>query len=164
MIMGTKADFYVGRGEQAESHEEPGHAPPTAISVKRMVHHCDGPPCCDGPTRLIEIVPTCCEAARDGQLVFRVGSRGGRWSFSGPTWPLPGVHGHAPSQEARFCPFCGAPLPEMAEGAPPEGPVHAPDRDGDYCDTCGERSSACGCWPRWASWHPVGALGEMGKE
>jgi len=44
----------------------------------------------------------------------------------------------------KYCPFCGAELPEL-EVVNPIGPVCVCSDGGDYCDTCSERIMTCQC-------------------
>jgi HTH-type transcriptional regulator/antitoxin HigA len=58
--------------------------------------------------------------------------------------------------KAKFCPYCGAALPELRKKAEPPEPLHH-SADGHYCSTCNQRNHACKCLPPEAAWEIVEA-------
>ena len=57
---------------------------------------------------------------------------------------------------AKFCPYCGEPLPKMVRKKdPPPPPVCRIIGDSDYCETCKERLQACICDPPEVAFEPL---------
>jgi hypothetical protein len=56
---------------------------------------------------------------------------------------------------AKFCPYCGAPLPTMRRKAIIPATVMRVTDGGYYCDTCKERMSNCFCDPPEAAFEVV---------
>lgn len=48
---------------------------------------------------------------------------------------------------ARFCPYCGAPVPKMRPRGKPIPGVSDWDSETGYCGTCAERDNYCVCLP-----------------
>lgn len=55
--------------------------------------------------------------------------------------------------EAKFCPYCAAPVPEI-ERIKVEKPVCKCTDGGYYCDACGKRLNECQCLPPMNEWRP----------
>lgn len=58
--------------------------------------------------------------------------------------------------EAKFCPFCAKPVPEIEPKPKDERPekIQKITDGGYYCDTCGKRCNECVCAPCWQAWQP----------
>lgn len=59
---------------------------------------------------------------------------------------------------AKFCPFCGTPLPEIERITKKKelpGRLYTPEADGDYCGTCDARSMNCTCMYPECGWRTV---------
>jgi len=114
--------------------------------------------------------PTCCDAAKHYPAVtFQVADVEGRRPTRG-YW-----HAHMSESlarryavgpdgsvwlsampEAKFCPFCGAPLPEMVLKEPIPKTVSVVLDGGYYCSTCKERLYSCMCDPPASAFEPKG--------
>lgn len=122
--------------------------------------------------------PTCCEAAQKYPVItFEVDSGLDTKFYVPESYDSDAAEGdwrvHASSEllkwfmdgtpryyidrpPARFCPYCGEPLPKMVRSkvAPPP-PVRRVIGDSDYCATCKERLQACICDPPEVAFEPL---------
>ena len=57
-----------------------------------------------------------------------------------------------PTNEPKFCPYCGAKLPKLVRKKKPPKRLCRITDGGYYCDTCKERLDACACYPPEAGW------------
>ena len=109
--------------------------------------------------------PTCCQAAQDYPVVtFHVKAYEGDSGTNEGSWE---AHMHSGllrefahrveffknMPPAKFCPFCGTPVPKMQRVDKPD--VCRVTDGGYYCDTCKERLSNCLCDPPEAGFEPV---------
>lgn len=58
--------------------------------------------------------------------------------------------------EISFCPFCGNKVPEIEINPLSKRRKIYNTDSGDYCESCGERSSCCDCLPAPFRWRPIG--------
>jgi hypothetical protein len=56
--------------------------------------------------------------------------------------------------KAKFCPFCGAHLPQMRRKANPPKPLCVIEDGGNYCSTCSKRLNCCRCRPPADAFEP----------
>jgi hypothetical protein len=57
-----------------------------------------------------------------------------------------------PSNEPRFCPYCGTQLPRLVRKKKPPKKLCRVVDGGFYCDNCKERLNECSCYPPEAAW------------
>lgn len=81
-----------------------------------------------------------------------------KWFVKGFSDDLSSMHGSF--IEAKFCPFCAKPVPEIEINKEAEKHDIFEMTDG-YCRTCGERNRACVCLPGQFRWKPVGKEVEL---
>jgi hypothetical protein len=111
----------------------------------------------------------CCKLAKETKLVFLRFSteypklpKGSKdddnETYIGykPSWYCLGTHPKYDctySIEVKSCPFCKTDVPDVELNITNKK-IH--DGDHDYCNTCGERVSNCGCLPPQWRWKPIG--------
>jgi hypothetical protein len=124
------------------------------------------------------IRPTCCEAAQKYPVItFEVDSgldtkfyvpdnydsntANGDWRVHSSSellkWFSDGTVRYCLDRPpARFCPYCGEPLPKMVRSKiPPPPPVRRVIGDSGYCATCKERLQSCICDPPEVAFEPL---------
>ncbi len=120
------------------------------------------------PPRHKRVTPNCCERVRTSQAVYlaisvewRQGNRNAK-----PVWCIAGANiwGGLEAVRADFCPFCGAPLPEIVRVPVGRRKFATCSDGGYYCDTCGERLRACECFPPTHQWGPANTRGKGGTK
>lgn len=110
------------------------------------------------------VMPECCQKMIDTATICLIVSEG---FASGdletlPTWmvrtgePRSGYYDTFGFTEAKQCPFCGTPVPEI-EKRTTDRKVMVVKDGGYYCDTCDERCNCCSCLPPAFHWQPKGS-------
>lgn len=110
------------------------------------------------------VMPECCQTMIDTAAVVLLTPEGveiGKLDGT-PKWgvrtgdPREGYYDTFGFKEAKFCPFCGQPVPEI-ERRTTDRKVMVVTDGGYYCDTCGERCNCCSCLPLAFHWQPKGS-------
>jgi hypothetical protein len=119
--------------------------------------------------------PTCCEAAQKYPVItfdidtgfltnpkdYDSDKVDGDWRVHSSSellkWFMDGTQRYYINRPpARFCPYCGEPLPKMVrKKEPPPPPVRRIIGDSGYCETCKERLQACICDPPEVAFEPL---------
>ncbi len=108
------------------------------------------------------LTPSCCKPVQNFVAILLSFPWDSEYAGS-PGWTLrlrhleaaPGYHRkHVRSAEdkPRFCPYCGAKLPEIELNPEPPKPLAVITDGGYYCDTCKERLIGCECYAPEFAW------------
>jgi len=114
---------------------------------------------------------TCCEASRnyptvtftvdfgekseDGKGYWYVRSNSKLEDYYRPSEAKMDPSWYENRPHAKFCPYCGTPVPKMRRKDPAPKTLTVVTDGGYYCDTCSERLNCCMCDPLSSAFEPV---------
>jgi hypothetical protein len=107
------------------------------------------------------VTPECCQKMQDTAVICLIlpDTFGDGDIETPPKWMVRAAyamsHEHHRWQDAHFCPYCAAPVPEIVKRDTGDAKLMIAD-DG-YCKVCGERCMCCRCLSGVFRWMPKGS-------